>query len=199
MGSWGARQGTDAEHSLILTKLTPRPDFIIKGDTWAGAMFSPDEQHRYLLWRRRPTYLLQRERLGSCAFLMLNPSTANEHVLDPTVRRCLDYATRWDFNELVVINLFAVRATQVADMKRHADPVGVMNDEIIAEVVRASDLVVCAWGNHGTHRDRAAFVLAHLIDREVCCLSVTKSGQPGHPLYLKGDSVPVVYRGVRNV
>ena len=41
---------------------------------------------------RRYRYRLSREWLlgdGVCCFIMLNPSTADETVLDPTVRRCI--------------------------------------------------------------------------------------------------------------
>jgi hypothetical protein len=54
-----------------------------------GAVLSDDGVYRYRLWRiwdddRAPT-----------AFLMLNPSTADATVDDPTLRRCIAFARRW--------------------------------------------------------------------------------------------------------
>ena len=57
--------------------------------TPTGAVFSPCRRWRYLLWRRWD------EKLPVANFLMLNPSTADEHKLDPTCARARDYAERW--------------------------------------------------------------------------------------------------------
>jgi hypothetical protein len=37
---------------------------------------------------------------------MLNPSTADAEVEDPTIRRCIGYSHAWGFAGIVVINLF---------------------------------------------------------------------------------------------
>ena len=42
---------------------------------------------------------------------MLNPSTADATVNDPTIRRCLGFAHTWDYGGMVAVNLFAYRAT----------------------------------------------------------------------------------------
>jgi hypothetical protein len=46
--------------------------------------------------------------------------------------------------------------------------------------------VVCAWGNHGSHLDRAATVVANLRGAGVPlhALRITAAGHPSHPLYL---------------
>jgi hypothetical protein len=154
----------------------------------AGAQFSRCRKWRYLLWRRWSE--------GPVAnFLMLNPSTADEVKLDPSCTRARNYAEQWKFGALVVTNLFGWRATDPDDMKAALDPVGRGNDAAILAAARSAGLVVCAWGNHGLHQDRAQRVLAHLKKAGVNLhiLRLNGCGQPAHPLYLPGTLKPVAW------
>ena len=120
---------------------------------------------------------------------MLNPSTADEHRLDPTCARARDYAERWGYGALVVTNVFAWRATDPGAIKTARDPVGVENDRAIVGAARAAALVVCAWGNHAAHVDRAARVVDMLQRKNIAlhALRLNAGGQPAHPLYLSKD------------
>src|SRR2546428_13739139 len=91
-------------------------------------------------------------------FLMLNPSTADEVKLDPSCTRARVYAEQWGFGALIVTNLFGWRATDPDDMKAANDPVGRGKERAIVEAARHGKPLVCALGNHGLHRDRAAWV-----------------------------------------
>lgn len=150
------------------------------------AEFSADRKYRYKLeirWDDGP----------ACNFLMLNPSTADEVVNDPTVERCERRARAWGFGAVVITNLFAYRATDPRDMREQADPVGAHNDAAILSAAQSSDLLVCAWGNHGIHLGRAAAVrglIGHLSPK---CLRVSNSGEPCHPLYLPYSLEPIPY------
>jgi hypothetical protein len=144
-----------------------------------GATFSPCRTWRYRLWRtwgRRP----------SLAFVMLNPSVADEVENDPTVERCQRRAVAGGYGGVTVVNLFALRSTDPKALYRHADPVGPGNDAEILDVARQAGRVVCAWGAHGKLRGRGARVLALLREAgvEPHALRIGKDGQPGHPLYL---------------
>ena len=96
----------------------------------SGATFSACRRWRYLLWRRWD------ESKPIANFLMLNPSTADEHQLDPSCTRARDFAERWGYGALIVTNLFAWRATDPADMKRAEDPVGRSNNQAILRAAR---------------------------------------------------------------
>ena len=160
--------------------------------TEAGAKFSRCRRWRYLLWRRWSA--------GPVAnFLMLNPSTADEVKLDPSCTRARNYAAQWRCGALVVTNLFGWRATDPDDMKAARDPVGRGNDSAILDAARAADLVVCAWGNHGLHRERAARVTRMLREAGVKLhvLRMNACGEPAHPLYLPGILKPIAWRAVR--
>ena len=93
------------------------------------------------------------------------------------------YAEAWGYGALIVTNVFGWRSTDPRALRSVRDPVGSENDAAIVRAARASDLVVCAWGNHGTERSEQIRRLLRGIPLHV--LQLTGSGQPGHPLYLK--------------
>lgn len=97
---------------------------------------------------------------------------------------------------MCMLNAFAFRATDPLDMKEAKDPVGEANDEHIVSVCSDADLVILAYGTHGTYlnRDRQVLSLLATAGVEVHCLKHTKDGLPSHPLYLKGNLQPLPFR-----
>jgi hypothetical protein len=151
------------------------------------AEFSPCGRYRYALTRQwANTGLFDDGPLRTVNFIMLNPSTADDSVNDPTVSRCIRFAQDWGYGRLVVTKLFAFRATDSREMKAASDPVGPDNDESLLLWAGVSELVVCAWGLHGTHQARGSAVQRLLSEGAVVphCLKLTKDGFPSHPLYL---------------
>lgn len=158
-------------------------------------VFSPCRKYRYTLWRKVPVSFTFEPRActGSVVmFIGLNPSTADEVKNDPTIRRCIDFASRWGFPHLCMCNLFGYRATEPRDMKAQPDPVGPENDHWICEVAKDAGLIVAAWGTLGTHLDRNRKVLGLLagLGKPVHLLKRTAAGHPSHPLYLPADLEP---------
>jgi hypothetical protein len=82
-------------------------------------------------------------------FIGLNPSTADETIDDPTIRRCVIFAKDWGYGALCMTNLFAFRATDPAIMKAHPEPVGESNDGTLEELALSTVVVVAAWGVGG--------------------------------------------------
>lgn len=142
----------------------------------APAILSTDEVYRYTLLRR---WLFGK---GRCLFIMLNPSTADAINDDPTIKRCISFAKQWEFREMMVTNIFALRATYPKDLKAHESPIGPENDRYLVEAVRKADRIVAAWGVHGSFMGRSVQVLEMLKGKDVRCLGTTKDGQPRHPL-----------------
>jgi hypothetical protein len=151
-----------------------------------NAEFSKCRQYRYSLWREWD------DSLGYLMVVGLNPSTADESTDDPTIRRCIGFAKQWGYGALCMVNLFAIRATDPKVMLKHPDPVGADNDMYIRNLSHNADLVLVAWGAHGTHMNRGAKVNS-MIHQNTFCLGVTKTGQPKHPLYIKADFEPILY------
>lgn len=169
-------------------------------DSQRGAEFSLDRQYRYRLW-----HCWERGRI--LLWLMLNPSTANETDLDPTLRRCEGFARTLGFGSIVVVNLFAVVSADPKVLLTHPDAVGdgrlrvttehrsVTNTGVIRDEVRNANMLICGWGAFPEARDRARFVASMLRDNRVqmYCLGTTKDGHPRHPLYLRADTKPIPY------
>jgi hypothetical protein len=151
------------------------------------ADFSDCRRYRYALWRTwdplEPGVL----------FVGLNPSTADEQVNDPTIRRCMGFARRWGYGGLVMCNLYALRSTDPARLFEVEDAVGPENDDWLADQAEQAPLVVAAWGSTpGPVPDRAARVLELL--GEAHCLGLTTGGAPRHPLRMPTDLQAVPYR-----
>ena len=160
----------------------------LAGALMGAARFGSANKYRY--WLSRSIGPDGRRAL----FVMLNPSTANAEKNDPTIRRCIGFAKAWGYGRLGVVNLFALRSTSPRNLKLDPDPVGPENDREIDDAVRSSELVVCAWGNHGRLNGRGHRVEA--LIRSITTphvLGLTKQGHPQHPLYIPSDRQPSLW------
>lgn len=143
--------------------------------------------YRYTLWRDVGNLGGD----GYAMFIGLNPSTADEVLDDPTIRRCMAFAKSWGYGALCMTNLFAFRATKPADMLAATDPIGPENDKHLVTLAGSAGIVVAAWGTNGTHLGRDQAVRA--VVSNLHCLRKTQAGHPGHPLYLPGNLTPVIF------
>ena len=152
-------------------------------------IFSPDRVYRYTLLHRWTDLL--NPQLKTVAWIALNPSTADENQLDPTLRRIRGYSAAWGYNSFMMLNAFAFRATDPREMERAADPNGPENDAYLLAETAKVDLVVCAWGTHAALNQRQQRLLELLKDRPLHYLRLTKNGYPSHPLYLPKNLKPI--------
>jgi hypothetical protein len=162
--------------------------------------FSPCRTYRYSL-EHRFDELGWSPRLRLLPWIGLNPSTADERQLDPTLRRIRGFTLKRKserpYDGFVMLNLFAFRATLPAVMKAAADPIGAENDAIIRRYASAAGCVVAGWGAHGEFLDREQHVVAMLrsLNVEIFCLGRNANGSPKHPLYLPEDSAWMTFIG----
>lgn len=165
-------------------------DELFPVSSYSTAVLSPCGKYRYLLTREWDP------NLPPLVVCMLNPSTADAVVNDPTIRRLIAFARREGRGGLQVVNLYALRSPDPIALYGHPDPVGPGNDRHIAEAVRGAGDVLVAWGaNPGPQAARVAHVLG-MIGRPVC-LGTTKDGHPRHPLYVRGAEPIVAFGAVR--
>lgn len=149
------------------------------------AVISDCGTFRYRLEREWPG-----ERERRCLFIMLNPSTADAEKDDPTIRRCIGFAKREGCTSLAVVNLFAYRSTDPVWVWGAPDPIGPDNDCYTHSELLRADLVIAAWGAHGTPGaalERARHIRQYVGAKPVFCLGKTNVGAPRHPLYIRKD------------
>lgn len=148
------------------------------------ARISDCGRYRYLLRRTwdhgQPRVLI----------VMLNPSTADAEIDDATIRSCIRLSKGLGYGSFEVVNLFALRATDPAELQRAADPVGPSNDDVIEAAIGRCDLAICAWGAHPMGGNRSSTVRSMIRSHRpaVFCFGTTKSGAPKHPLYIKSGT-----------
>lgn len=152
----------------------------------ASAVLSADGAYRYELRRRWDPG-------PEAVWVMLNPSTADAEVDDPTIRRVIGFSRGWGFGGVLVVNLFALRSTNPdALLSPLRDPVGPENDRTLLRAFLTAHTVVGAWGAHPAAPPRARYVADHIAAlagrRRINCLAVTKDGAPRHPLYMPASA-----------
>jgi len=148
-----------------------------------GADLSLCGKYRYRLWRYWASEVHPR-----ATYIMLNPSTADADKDDPTIRKCRGFAERLGFGGFDVVNLYAFRATDPADLKRNGYPRSTFEDRHILKACEGRT-VICAWGAHARGLQRRVDVLDMLSMAAVktFALAFSDDGTPRHPLMLSYD------------
>ena len=123
---------------------------------------------------------------GKVLFIMLNPSTADDKEDDKTIIRCINFAKDWGYGGLMVGNLFAYRTTYPKELFKTKNPEGKDNLKRIKQMIKRSDLVICAWGNKQGSPPKYLRELSELHYLKLLADRKT----PGHPLRLKKDTKP---------
>jgi hypothetical protein len=125
----------------------------------------------------------------------LNPSTGDtDGKARPTLARVVGWARREGCGAVVVVNLFAYRATRPTDLfAAPIDIIGHRNDATIRQSSATARITLAAWGGHRRARARANDVLPLL--RNPRCVGTTKSGAPRHPLYVPASKLFEPYVG----
>lgn len=159
----------------------------------SSALFGgPNDCYRYWLtrtWEPTPPGRL-------VLWVMMNPSTADADVDDPTVAKCCRLSRRWGFGAMTVVNCFAYRATDQAMLAAAADPVGPDNDKRIQGRANHADQIIMAFGTPKERKLRSrGFEVARMLvaagkGPKMHALRVSAAGAPWHPLYLPEDIVP---------
>ena len=157
------------------------------------ARFGDSKKYRYALGREIAGFYKHK---CTIAFVGLNPSTADEKKNDPTVRRCIGYAKEWNYQKLIILNIFAFRSTSPTMLYKCSDPIGPYNNISIMGYCREADRIILCWGNHGLHRYRGDQVLTMLqmdpqTQDKLYALGFTGKKQPRLPYKFPNDLNPI--------
>lgn len=160
---------------------TMKSDAVISG---------PDDCYRYELQRSWDVgaYVL--------VVCMLNPSTADYRLNDPTILTLLHFARAWRYGGLHVVNLYAFRSSSPSALWTVEDPVGPLNDAhidaAIAYARRTSGEILVGWGTNAAGGDRAEWFIqrARAANVKLVCLGKTLEGFPKHPMARGRHRIP---------
>ena len=159
------------------------------GGNWtSGATFSDCRSFRYALWRR---WASAGEHHRMVAFIGVNPSVADEHYDDRTITRCINFAKRWGFDGMYMLNAFAHVQTKLVSLKLAEQHIGQHSDATMLKYCDDGTTMVAAWGNHCPQW--RADAITKLIGREMQCLGRNTNGTPKHPLFLRADTKPELF------
>lgn len=145
-------------------------------------VFSQDRVYRYVLKHSWRDIFDDVEK--SIVWIALNPSTADESQLDPTLTRIRNFSNQFGYNCFYMLNIFAFRSTDPKNMLNYKQPIGKDNDYWIKQICNKTDKIVCCWGNIGKHLNRSDQVRQLLKNHPLFYLDMSKENQPKHPLYL---------------
>ena len=153
-----------------------------------GAVFDHTKKHRILLWRlwdEKPRVL----------FIGLNPSTANELIDDPTVRRLASFAQSWAYGGFYLCNVFSYCTAHPEELSSARRPTPKAthpaNQGAILMAEKLTALSVLMWGDGILKVENGwsfAADVANLAGPTVLCFGKTKKGNPVHPLYLSRNA-----------
>jgi hypothetical protein len=170
------------EADLILTAKRMR----LLDDVTPDARFSECRLFRYWLLRTWSP------NLPTIAFIGLNPSVADMKCDDRTVHNCQMFARRWKYGRLLMLNIYAFRATNPKDMRKAADQLDISGGEQNSLAMLRQYLMdfnvektVAAWGRGVPLGAEAARVIPGMF-----CLAKNKDNSPKHPLYVSYSETP---------
>lgn len=150
-----------------------------------GATFSKCRRFRYELHR-----IWDKEK-PLAMFIGLNPSTANEIEPDPTIGRVEEFSRRWGFGGFYMMNLFAFVTAYPEELTNpYANTIE--NDSWLYNIAKSCSTIYYVWGNFKFARERSKEILEKFPGGYA--IIINKNGSPRHPLYIKGDTIPVKYK-----
>jgi len=186
------------------------PGCVTMGTRESWATLSSCGRYRYALgraWDPAPEGEWDGVR-ATFSIVMLNPSTADHSIDDPTIKKCIHFAKQEGCGSLLVRNLFAWRTTHPKELHQVEDPWGPLNERVL-ELDPFFAMCVAAWGaltpkwlRQKASRSTGIVKMA----RSLHVLGLTKHGydqsshfssmttrQPRHPLYLPNATRAVLW------
>ena len=137
----------------------------------AGASFSTDRAHRYILWRK------WKEDGRNALCIGLNPSNASEQKNDPTIIYLMKILKLNDYTGLFMGNLFTnitSKPNELPDYPSESDL------QVLREYSRNKDVIFC-WGGFKKAKERQQEVIDQFPN--ALCFGHNNDGSPIHPAF----------------
>jgi hypothetical protein len=150
-----------------------------------SAVLSKCNKYRYKLYREVDLF-----KEKTIAYFGINPSTADATIDDATVKKWRGFTERNNGKRFIVGNVFAYRATDVSELSKTSEPIGIENPKYLAEIIAEADVLVPCWGSRNKIPKHLRGELDNFMEllkqsgKPIFCLGKTLSGDPKHPLML---------------
>jgi hypothetical protein len=157
------------------------------------AVFSPCQRYRYQLSRTWQNF----DYPHVVAFILMNPSTADVRVNDPTVAKCCRFAQRWGYDGVLIGNVCAYRSTDKRTLPMDGSAIGDENPEYLLRIAKRANKIVMAYGQLPPPLrpvGEGTVCYLRLMNFDLHVLKLGKNDVPMHPLYLKEDLQPVEWK-----
>ena len=186
---------------LCATTLTPRsvqhdPAPITGHGGWGVSAWFSEGGEESATFRWRLDREVQEDGI-TVALVGVNPSTAGAEKNDQTIRKDIGFSRIHGWRKIIKVNKFAFRATDVTELRQAFDPIGLENDQWLADAFSEADLIVPCWGplSKLPKRLRRRWIEVRMIaqrsGKPMMCLGAAGDGQPLHTLTL-AYSTPLV-------
>lgn len=130
---------------------------VEKSNLKTEAYFSEDKKHRFLLRKQWDS------KKPSAMILMINPSNAEEIVVDHTTMFTINNLSKLGYGNVDILNMFSKVGTKLR-MGVHMEELTVVeNDDFILKSAEKADIIVIAWGKGAENSKRVAERQTHLI------------------------------------
>lgn len=153
-----------------------------------GWIYLGDKNERYVLGQPGQRNIL---------VFGVNPSTAVAGKDDPTIRKVRSISQHEGFDGWIMVNLYPLVSTDPDLLPKVVDNNLVENNLKVLEAVAKSYYIDRIWAAWGNIIDKRMYLGEGLYDIQevLCCIdaewyyrgSLTKSGNPRHPLYMKTE------------
>ena len=156
-----------------------------------SAIFDEYRKYRYSLTRD------WNEKGPKVVFIMLNPSLANDKEDDRTTKRIINFAKKFGYGSLDVVNLFAYITPKYKELKdlEKSEAIGRENYKYLIRALNSADKIIAAWGENCTIHQRDIEIDQLLDGYDIDSLGpLTRDGYPRHPLYLSNDVEHLPYK-----
>ncbi len=149
------------------------------------AILSQDRKHRLALHRiwnlnDEDNYIL---------FIGVNPSRGDERYNDPTLTRCINFASSWGYSGMYFGNLYSYRTPDIKELQANIkNAVHPLCDINLLNMANQCKTVVFCWGSWKFIDKRVEKISQILKHKNIKCFGFSNEGHPKHPLYLAKTS-----------
>ena len=121
---------------------------------------------------------------------MLNPSKADDHFDDKTIKRLIFFTKKFGYGGFYVGNLYPKITPDVRELYDDLSHNKKENKKHIKSMIDKSSKIIFAWGKTIESTPKS---IQKIVEKPFC-FGLNKNGSPKHPLYLKKTTQLVRFR-----